>query len=275
MKHQKRIPRLLIIGVLLLTVSLHASSDRILKAILARAGTVHDEGELPVCIFDLDGTLFLTGFRSKQIFLEYALDTGDSTLLARITAMEPRTMKYRVRKSLIESGITDSTLLAAMLEKWRAKFFSDEYLQYDEHASGSVKFVNALHDSGALIIYLTGRDAPGTLVGTTAALQKAGFPVGTGRVELIMKPEPFMNTLLFKKQTLSSIAKRGVVIAIFENEPENLNLLNEYFPHAFCCFLKTQHKPNAPAPTENAHHLDDFLVNFPLKAEEGVMQETE
>lgn len=263
---------LLAIAAILLVAVSHASGENVLEDILARAGAERREGNLPVSVFDLDGTLFRTGFRSKQIFIEYATEHGDSVLLSKVSAMDPVTIKYQVRKSLIEADITDSTLLKAMLDSWRLKFFSGAYLQYDEHIPGSVKFVNALHDSGALIIYLTGRDAPGTLVGTTAALLQHDFPIGTGRTELIMKPEPYMKTHLFKKQTLSYIEERGTVIAIFENEPANLNLLNAHFPDAVACFLETQHKPNAPRPTENAHHLRDYIVNIPLKPKEAIMQ---
>ncbi len=267
------LPILLIAAALLAAGSVAA--DTVLSDILEKAGKAHREGALPVVIFDLDGTLFYTGFRSKQIFLEYVHDQGDTILENKVNSIDPVTMKYRVRKSLIESGITDSTVLKAIIDSWRTKFFSDDYLKYDEHLPGSVKFINALHDSGTLIIYLTGRDVPGMLLGTTASLQEHGFPVGIAGTELIMKPERYMKTYLFKKRTLSHIEKLGAVIAVFENEPENINLLAERFSSVRACFLETQHKPNAPQVNENVHYMKHYLVNLPVQPTEGHMQEAE
>lgn len=268
------LPFLLIAAVLLSAVH-RIPADTVLSDILEKAGKAQREGELPVVIFDLDGTLFHTGFRSKQIFLEYAHDQGDTILESKVNSIDPVAMKYRVRKTLTESGITDSTVLKAMIDSWRTKFFSDDYLKYDEHLPGSVKFVNALHDSGALIIYLTGRDAPGMLLGTTASLQEHGFPVGIAGTELIMKPERYMKTYLFKKLTLSYIEQLGAVIALFENEPENINLFAERFSGIRACFLETQHKPNAPEVNKNVHHLKHYLINLPVQPTEGHMQEAE
>jgi hypothetical protein len=256
---------ILVITIALLITIGDVAAGTVLEDILKTAGNARREGNLPIVIFDLDGTLFHTGFRSKQIFLEFAMAHGDSILVNKVNAIDPISMKYRVRKTLITSGITDSTVLKAMIDSWRVKFFSDDYLKYDEQLAGSVKFVSALHDSGTLIIYLTGRDASGMLLGTTASLTERGFPVGIARTELIMKPERYMKTYSFKKQSLPYIEQLGKVVAVFENEPEYLNLLSEHFPYAKACFVETQHKPNAPAVTENAHHISHFVINLPLK----------
>jgi len=40
-----------------------------------------------------------------------------------------------------------------------------------------------------------------------------------------MKPERFAKTFTYKKKVLKYIKKLGVIIAIFENEPSNINLL--------------------------------------------------
>jgi hypothetical protein len=255
----------LIVAVSLLVAIGAVSAGTVLVDILKEAGIARRAGDLPVVIFDLDGTLFHTGFRSKQIFLEYALAHGDSILVDRINAIDPVAMQYKVRKTLVESGITDSTVLKVMIDSWRAKFFSNDYLKYDEQLAGSATFVSALHDSGSLIIYLTGRDAPGMLLGTTASMAERGFPVGIAGTELIMKPERYMKTYPFKKQSLSYIEQLGKVLAVFENEPEHLNLLSERFPNARACFVKTHHKPNAPPVAENAHHISHYVINLPLK----------
>jgi hypothetical protein len=269
------VPAFIVIAAALFLALGNRQTETLLEGILERAGESRRRGDLPVVIFDLDGTLFHTGFRSKHIFLEYAQENGDSLLVSTVRSLDPLTMKYRVRESLVAAGITDSTVVKAMIDSWRLKFFSDEYLEYDEHLAGSVKFTNALHDSGALIIYLTGRDVQGMLLGTTSSLTEHGFPVGIARTELIMKPERYMKTHRFKKDALSYIDRLGTVIAVFENEPEYLNLLSDRFPVAVACFIETQHKPNAPPLTETAHRIEHYVINLPLMPTGSHMEKTE
>lgn len=250
--------RILVILLPLISSScLH--SNEILLDVVMRVVETKNSGELPVVILDLDGTLFNSGPRSKKIFLEFAEEKGDNALRKTIETIDANRMKYKVRESLIDAGITDSTLLKEMIDSWRKKFFNGEYLKYDEPVPGSVEFVNELSDSGALIIYLTGRDAPMTLIGTVTALQKNGFPIGVYGAELIMKPERLMKTFTFKKKTLSYIKKLGTVVASFENEPVNINLLFEYFPKSIPFFLDTSHKPNAPPVNKGIHHIKNYL----------------
>ncbi len=260
MKQRKnRINKIFRILVILLLSSSCLHSNEILLDVVKRVTETKNSGELPVVIFDLDGTLFDSGPRSKRIFLEFAETTGNSLLKLKVEMIDAHTMKYKVRESLIDAGIKDSTLLKEMIDSWRKKFFNGEYLKYDEPVPGSVEFVNELSDSGALIIYLTGRDAPGTLIGSVAALQKNGFPIGVYGTELIMKPERFMKTYTFKKKTLSYIKKLGTVVASFENEPANINLLFEYFPENIPFFLDTSHKPNAPPVNKGIHHIKNYI----------------
>jgi hypothetical protein len=245
-----------------------------LRAILCKAGETRSQGGLPVVIFDLDGTLFHTGFRSKRIFVEYAEEKGDTALARMINSLDPAKMKYVVRTSLAESGIRDSTVLKEMIDDWRDKFFTDRYLTYDEHLPGSIRFVNALHDSGALIIYLTGRDAPDMLLGTVSSLKQHGFPIGIAKTELIMKPERYLKTFPFKERAISYIEQLGTVIAVFDNEPAMVNLLAERFPEAIACALETAHAPNAPSIGETIYPIEDYHYNEPLNPTEDHMQET-
>jgi len=258
---RKRINRILyIISILLfLASSLHA--NEILQDVVEKVSETKKSWELPIVVFDLDGTLFDNGPRSKRIFLEFAQEKGDSGLIEKVESINAYKIKYRVRESLIKAGITDSILLKDIIDSWRMKFFKSEYLKYDEPIPGSVEFVNELNDSGALIIYMTGRDAPEMLKGTVAALQRNGFPIGVERTELIMKPERFAKTFTYKKKVLKYIEKLGDVVAAFENEPANINLLYETFPDAISVFLETSHKANAPPVKQAIFHLKNFTQN--------------
>jgi len=246
----------LLLILLLLTLPLRA--NYILYDVVRMVSETKESGKLPVVIFDLDGTLFHSGPRSKQIFSEFAQEQGDTILERKVKEMDAIAMKYKVRESLIDAGIEDSVLQKKIIDSWRAKFFNGEYLKYDEPISGGVEFVSELYDSGALIIYLTGRDAPCMLTGTVSALQKNGFPIGIQQTELIMKPKRYAKTFNFKKKVLKYLKKLGVVIAVFENEPANINLLYETFPDAIAIFIETNHKPNAPPVNEGIEHIKNY-----------------
>ena len=262
---KNRTKHLLYILVILLLLSSSLQSYDLLQDVVKAVSDVKKLGKLPVVIFDLDGTLFDNGPRSKKIFLEFAEEKGDSKLTQTIETIDAYTMKYKVRESLIDVGIEDPTVLKEIIDSWRGKFFTNEYLKYDEPLPGAVEFVNELRDSCALIIYLTGRDAPGSLEGTISALKTNKYPIGVCRTELIMKPERFMKTLPYKKKTLKYIEKLGTVVAVFENEPANINLLFKHFPESIPFFLDTNHKPNAPPVNEEIHYIKNYNRNGEYK----------
>ena len=82
-----------------------------------------------------------------------------------------------------------------------------------------------LTNAGAKIVYLTGRDIPRMHDGTVISLARNRFPMNASEAELIMKPDPKIDDLEFKKAQMARIAKMGEVIGVFENEPANLNAM--------------------------------------------------
>ena len=48
------------------------------------------------------------------------------------------------------------------------------------------------------------------------------------------------------------------MIAIFENEPANINALHDRFPEAASFLALTQHKPDAPALAPGICRIRDF-----------------
>ena len=55
--------------------------------------------------------------------------------------------------------------LENIMPYWFDRFFTDHYQHYDTTLEGVVPYVKELYAAGAYIVYLTGRDAPGMLVG--------------------------------------------------------------------------------------------------------------
>jgi hypothetical protein len=253
------LPPIFLILTIFLLLPTSSLTHETFTDVFSHISQIRDGGTLPIVIFDLDGTLFNNGPRSKQIFLDFAEERNDTTLEVTLGTIDANSMKYRVRETLIEVGITDSTLLSELMVFWKSKFFTSEYLRYDEPIAGGVEFVNELHDSGALIIYLTGRDMAGTLEGTVSSLKDHKYPIGILGTELIMKPERYMKTVLFKEESVTYIKKLGTVIAIFENEPENINNLITHFKESLPFFLETGHKPSAPPVKKGIPHIHNFL----------------
>lgn len=211
-----------------------------------------------VVVFDLDDTLFETRSRTAGILKELGRDAqirsqypAESELLRNVRASS---IRYDLRDSLDEVGITDSQLLETAAKFWKDRFFSNEYVLLDEVVMGGALYLQALEQKGAHIVYLTGRDIRGMGLGTRVALMENGFPKGT----LILKPDPKMDDKLFKASAIEDIRAMGEVVGVFENEPRNLNLLMKEFPLAIGVFVDTQHSSAPDLPLENAFWIGDY-----------------
>jgi hypothetical protein len=62
----------------------------------------------------------------------------------------------------------------------------------------------------------------------------------------------------FKRQVGPELARVGNVIAIFDNEPGNCNVLQESFPNAYSILVDTQHLPGAPPLLPTVKVVRDF-----------------
>ena len=50
----------------------------------------------------------------------------------------------------------------------------------------------------------------------------------------------------------------GSVVAVFENEPRNINLLHDHFPDALAFYIDTKHSSGAPPVEAGITHFPDF-----------------
>jgi hypothetical protein len=76
-----------------------------------------------------------------------------------------------------------------------------------------------------------------------------------------MKPSHSLPDAQFKAAVVTQVRALGEVVALFENEPANLNLLHQAFPEALAVFVDTIHSPHAPPVTQAAHRIRDFLTH--------------
>lgn len=233
-------------------------TTNVLSAIIQR---IHDlRGQRPVVLFDLDGTLYDNRPRTLRILHAFAaqLPKEHSAAAAAIRALSAADVQYRLAETLGPHGVSEE-IVAQAQAAWRVRFFTDAACADDVPLAGSVAFARACWDAGATLVYLTGRDIPGMLLGTTRTLRDDGFPMGVPRVELVMKPTFDEPDATFKQRLLDPLHDLGNVVASFDNEPANCNLFRARWPEAFTVFLDTQKAPGAPELVAGCHSVADFV----------------
>ena len=190
-------------------------------------------------LFDLDSTLLNNRPRSAVIMREFA-STCNHPLLLRATPAHFPT--WSARDSMVLLGLSQEvadSIIDEYMDFWESRFFTSEYCQYDEVILGAVNFVNAVHNAGGLVNYLTGRDET-MRQGTSLSLQTLGFPDPCeDKVELMMKPVASDSDDLFKDSVLRTLSAEGGILAAFDNEPSHINSYRTVFPDAICVHLDT------------------------------------
>lgn len=234
-----------------------------LREVLTNIERVLALGRLPVCVFDLDSTLFTTAPRNLAILREFAGANASAhpELVGIAARMRDEDMGWNVHDDLKRAGVTDPALLEAIKQFWKERFFRDEYLLLDHEVPGAAAFVEACHARGALIYYLTGRHVGGMEIGTVQSLRQRGFPFWRGRCVLHLKPDFDMNDRAFKDDAIADVRSyRGEVVATFENEPGNANLFLQAFPGGLHFLMETIHSPGAEPGDPRLALSKDFLL---------------
>jgi len=213
----------------------------------------------PVVLFDLDGTLYDNRPRTLRILHAFAAQLPASHAIdgERIRALTYKDLVYRVDESLSRVGVAPSVIEAAAAA-WRVRFFTDAACSDDVPVPGSVPFVRRCWDLGATVVYLTGRDIPGMLLGTSRTLRDDGFPLANPRVELVMKPSFEEGDVAFKERLLFPLSELGRVVASFDNEPANCNMFRRHWPDAYTVLLDTQRAPGSPPLEEGCFTVPTF-----------------
>jgi hypothetical protein len=224
--------------------------DHPLSAILRDIQTYR--AERPVVIFDLDGTLYDNRTRTLRILHAFAagLEPAYASDSAKIRALRVEDLGYLIEDTLRPRNVAEEVIERAK-KRWFERFFTDTACADDVPVQGAVLFARRCHELGATVVYLTGRDIPGMLVGTIRTLRDDGFPIGIPRVEVVFKPTFEENDHAFKVRMLDAMDELGRVVATFENEPGNCNMFHRRWPSSHAVLIATQHAPGAP-PLETA-----------------------
>ncbi len=229
---------------------------------------VSSSKKLPIVVFDLDDTLFSTARRNLVIIQNFSLDQGDSypdfaQVASKLTLAD---MNWSVTAALEKAGLAStSSSIKPFIEYWDATFFTSGYDALDLPNPGAVDYVNAIHEAGALVYYLTGRAVGdrglnnGMGQGTTLSLTNRGFPFWRGRCELNLKIDPKEKDSDYKARALTDIKSlRGTVVATFDNEPSNSFMFLNHFPDAMNVWVKTTWNPEDKSPTKDLYTISDF-----------------
>lgn len=182
---------------------------------------------------------------------------------ARILTLRVPQIHYLLNDTLAAIGVTNPALLQQANTFWTAAFFSNKYCAFDQPNPGAAAYLQTLDRAGAQIVYLTGRDIPRMKQGTIFNLRRNLFPTTPGKDFLVMKPDPTMDDLAFKESQFQKIASLGTVIAVYENEPVNLNAMATAFPDAFAIFIDTIHSPRPDVPEARAIWVPNFFFPIP------------
>ncbi|MCX5793864.1 MAG: HAD family hydrolase [Elusimicrobia bacterium] len=219
-----------------------------------------------LAIFDLDGTLFDN--RSRTIFILRELSELFDRELPQLVAAFDRfhelgIVEYSLTGTLRKLGVRSRREAALIEKEWAKRFFSDDYQKFDIPLPGAKAYVKRVHEAGATVIYLTGRDLGRMFVGTAEALRLYGFPVGIMGTMMVVKRQFEEADEAFKRDVAAYLRRLGEVTAIFENEPANSNILQKAFPEASSFFVLTQHRPDAPALAPGILRIRDFRSRPP------------
>jgi hypothetical protein len=232
----------------------------VLDDVLERVVQERAAGRVPTVLFDIDSTLVSTKPRNAAIAREFASVGAElHPAVARLASCGPEEMGWLVSDALRARGCDEPEVLEAMMAYWFTRFFAGDVLVHDVEVPGAVAYARAVHEAGALVYYLTGRDAPNMGEGTVASLTELGFPLWRGRVVLHLKPHHDLPDRAYKSDALEDVRSHlGPVVATFENDPGNANLFAGAFPDAIHVWMQTECAPDADAPRPELVRIPDF-----------------
>ena len=241
-----------------------------LPRVLTRIEDCMARNRLPIVVFDLDSTLFSTGPRNLCILKEFAKESSIkkaskySPFHELLGQLQSNAIPWNAVELFRTHDWADKKFTELWKEFWSERFFKNEFVAKDEPTDGAVDFVNACHDRGALIYYMTGRHFgsidSGMDFGTCEALIRSGLPLSGGHTILHLKPNFQMDDEDFKNEAIPKLRQlRGEVIATFENEPANANLFLKAFPEATSFWLQTVWSTKDVFPSPQLIKIDNFF----------------
>jgi len=220
----------------------------------------------PMVLLDLDSTLFEVGHRTLHLLSEW-LSLEDVNRFPRVkqafSSLELKDIGYSLKDVFRNKGLdlADTEVdLAWKLAKsyWGKRFFSNDYLHLDRPYLGAVDFVNKIHQTGAQIVYLTGREHSAMYDGTFASLKKEGFPVEGDQIHFQLKKGSEVADDQHKINAALRLKKDYHIVASFENEPKNLVGLYDVLPETMHIFVETLCSDHSARVCQGIYRIKQF-----------------
>ena len=205
-------------------------------------------------IFDLDSTLFCVSPRTQAILRKLGHDRefrAENEALSQILRdIEILPTDWGIRSALERTKAPgDMELFKKVRSYWRKHFFTNHFLDQDTIYPSSNEYVRQLHELGAEILYLTGRNDGSMRAGTRKMLAKWGFPFFNDS-ELFMKPSDVQSDEGFKAQLLQGLVKQYDQIWFFENEPIIIEQVRALTPQVHVVYVNSTHSGRATPPKD-------------------------
>ncbi len=219
----------------------------VLRRVLQAVTEAKAAGENPVVVFDLDSTLYSTGPRALaalRMVLEKHSELFSDDARRRIEGIQQFTW-FSVPDAFEDIGL--SMMAEANIALWKkvAPFWFTYYrlaetVALDTLFEGAADYVRKVHEAGATIAYVTGRQKALMEESTVANLLRDRLPFGAAaRGHLFLKTPEFREDILFKASTVAKVKELGTVVATFDNEPGNVVVFADGFPTAINVFVDT------------------------------------
>lgn len=222
------------------------SNEPVLSRILREAWDYSRSGRTFLAVFDLDSTLYDLTLRVSTIVDEFAFKPENRARFPseceRLKDVKIELRDWGLEKPLARLGLPAGTaFFKALHDHWAEWFFHDAFLSHDRPLPGAVEFVQELHQIGAHVMYLSGRDIPRMGKGTQESLRAYQFPLLLPSARLVLKPRADMIDEQFKLDVLLQAEEEYDRIWLFENEPVNLNLIAKHCPEIGLVFIDSTH----------------------------------
>lgn len=215
--------------------------------------------------FDIDSTILNVSPRITKIYHEFAKQllnekkfTSEAEKLLR-TQQDPK--DWGIDETLRKNNLDDApTEFSEELYKfWSFHFHSNNFLAADIPQAGSVELLNELHDYGAQIIYLTGRDVERYQPGTKNVLQDLNYPHEGPKVTFALKPDFSLKDAEYKLEYIRKHSVNFEESWFIDNEPVNTNLVAKELPDVKVVFFDSTHS-RKEEPLESLPRLSRFTI---------------
>lgn len=229
----------------------------LLSQILFRIKELSAQNLKSLVVFDLDSTLFDVSPRLQRILLDFAHHPENERLYPESVELMKKIQTHRtdwgIKNALLRAGLEDHSpqFHESVKNFWIEHFFSNHYVHYDKPYDGAVSFCQKVAKYGADIVYLSGRDQPGMAKGTVEVLRRYEFPINGASARIELKPAKGMDDAEFKRDWFLSLPDSTYEqIWFFENEPINVNLIQQHFHHIDIVFFDSTHAGKAEPPAD-------------------------